>query len=243
MDIFEIRDYPWSKLVTDFWICNSCKVVDRNRKRIEVDYKCPCCGALSGRGTYYFMPRSSVIGVLSLIDLMQEFFHLEQEEDVDSGAPTDWVMERDHQVGVVIFFCALVEVLLQHFLEQIMSKKKLPHKVQKRLLDDNLSVKQRCEKLFYAMTNETWNTAVKRLSERVDLDYVAINKFCKLASEARNKFLHEGNIWAVPQDMPKQCVSHIWPLLCLFVALHNEYVPRRIRRSRTLESKEGTARS
>ncbi len=46
----------------------------------------------------------------------------------------------------------IVEVLSQHFLEQCMSRMGLPQKIQERLLNDNIFVKQRVQKLFPTLT-------------------------------------------------------------------------------------------
>jgi hypothetical protein len=73
MDILEIRDQKLSTLLSFFMICASCKTVDSDINRMEVGYKCPRCGIPSDGGRDYF-PMS----VHSLIDLMQEFYHLKQ---------------------------------------------------------------------------------------------------------------------------------------------------------------------
>ncbi len=223
MDVLEIRSQRLSTLLADFMICGSCGIVDRDHERIRVGYECPRCG-IPGDGASGYFPLSA----LSLIDLMQEFYHLKQGGAAANSVPVER-NEGNHRLAVVIFFCALVEVLLQHFLEERMSKMGLPHEIQGRLLDDNLSVKQRVQRLFPTLTGVKWEKAVATLSERVDLDYSEAAKFYyQQASRARNKFLHGGNKWAIPQDMPEQCISHIWPLVCLFVALHNEYVAQPI---------------
>jgi hypothetical protein len=218
MDVLEIRRQRLSTLLADFMICKSCGIVDRDFERMRIGYKCPRCG-IPGDGAMAYFP----ISVDSLIDLMQEFYHLKQEAAPDSEAPVEQ-KASNHQLAVVIFFCALAEVLLQFFLEKRMSKMGLQHEIQERLLDDNLFVKQRVQKLFPALTSAKWNKAVEMLSKRVDLDYIETTKFYQRASSARNEFLHRGNKWAIPQDMPEQCIRHIWPLVCLFVALHNEYI-------------------
>ena len=82
MDILEIRNQKLSTLLSFFMICTSCKVVDSDINRIEVGYKCPRCGIAGGGGRNYF-PMS----VHSLIDLMQEFYHLKQVSDIDSEVP------------------------------------------------------------------------------------------------------------------------------------------------------------
>jgi hypothetical protein len=220
-DVLEIRSQRLSTLLADFMICESCGIVDRDHERMRVGYKCPRCG-IPGDGASGYFP----ISVLSLIDLMQELYHPKQEAAANS-APIEQ-NEGNHRLAVVIFFCALAEVLLQHFLEKRMSKMGLPHEIQDRLLGDNQFVQQRVQKLFPTLTGVKWKKAVAMLSERVDLNYSETVEFYQQASSARNKFLHRGNKWAIPRDMPEQCIRHIWPLVCLFVALHNEYIAQSI---------------
>jgi len=220
MDILEIRNQRLSTLLADFNICESCKIVDRNRNRMEVGYRCPRCGAAGRGGTLYFS-----LSVFSLIDLMQDFYHLNQEAVSHSEDLTDQ-NKSDHRLAVVIFYCTLAEVLLLHFLEQCMFEMGVPNQIQERLLDDNPFVNQRVEKLFPTLTGIKWNKAVELLEEGTDLNYAETVAFSKRASIARNDFLHRGNKYAIPQDMPEQCIRHIRPLVSLFVALHNEYVAR-----------------
>lgn len=234
MDILEIRSQRMSTLVADFIICESCGIVDRDQERMRVGYECPRCGIPSDKATDYFP-----ISVSSLIDLTQEFYHLKQEAIPHSETPVEQ-KESNHQLAVVIFFCALAEVLLQHFLQQCMSKMGLPHEIQDRLLNDNLFVKQRVEKVFPALTGVRWNKAMTMLSERVELDCVETTRFYRRASQSRNKFLHKGNKWGIPQDMPEQCIRHLSSLVWLFVALHNRYVAQSLSEGRIAEPKEET---
>ncbi len=218
MDILEIRSQRLSTLQADFMICQSCGFVDRDDERITVGYKCAHCGSPgSGARVYFLNP------VRSMIDLMQEFYHPGQSASAKAEAPAEQ-NESNHQLAVIIFFCTLGEVLLQHFLKKRMSKMGIPHEIQDRLLNDNLFVKQRIQKLFPTLTGVKWKKAVTTLSDRVELDYNEATKFYQHASDARNKFLHEGNKFAIPQNMPEQCLRHIWPVVCLFVDMHNEYI-------------------
>lgn len=220
MNLLEIRHQKLSTLLSDFVICQSCEIVDRDHERMMVGYKCPRCGvAGSGARSYFTM------SVHSLIDLMQEFFHLKQmpDEDFEIHSPQN---EGNHQLAVVILFCTLVEVLLQHFLERLMSSIGLSPMIQERLLNDNMNVQQRVQKLFPALTNAKWKETIEKLSERVNLDYIKTIEFYKQASEKRNYFLHRGNKWAIPKDMPEKCLLEIWPIVNLFVSLHNKFIAK-----------------
>ena len=225
MDILEIRGQRLSTLLANFMICQSCEIVDRDQERMRVGYQCPRCG-VAGQGARGYFP----ISVSTLIDLMQEFYHLKHGSDVDSDEASNTRNQGNHQLAVVIFFCTLVEVLLQHFLEQRMSRMGLSHEIQERLLNDNIFVKQRVQKLFPTLTGVKWKETIKMLSKRVELDYVEATKFCEHAAEKRNFFLHSGNKWAIPNDMPEKCIREIWPIVNLFVSLHNEFITQPVKK-------------
>lgn len=221
MDITEVRDQELSTLLSDFMICTSCEFVDRDHKRQRVGYQCPRCRVV-GTGAELYFP----VSVSTLIDLMQEFYHLKQEKDVDSARISKIQNESNHRLAVVIFFCALVEVLLQHFLERRMSRMGLSHEVQEKLLKDNISAKRRFQELFLTLIGAKWKKIVKMLTKQAELNYIEAIDLYELAAKKRNLFLHEGNKWAIPEDMPEKCLRHISPVLNLFVALHNEYIAK-----------------
>jgi hypothetical protein len=221
MDILEIKHQNLSTLLSDFSICTSCKIVDRDDERIIVGYKCSRCG-VAGRGGRSYFPMS----VHNIIDLMQEFYHLKQVSNIDSEV-SNTRNESNHQLAVVILLCTLGEVLLQHFLERLMFSKGLSQEIQTRLLNDNLSAKQRIQKLFPALVGAKWKVTVEMMNKRVDLDYLETTKFYEHAAEKRNLFLHRGSKWAIPKDMPEKCLRQIWPIVNLFVSLHNEFIAKK----------------
>lgn len=219
MDILEIRDQKLSTLLSFFMICTSCKIVDSDINRTKVGYKCPRCGIAGDGGRGYF-PGS----VHSLIDLMQEFYHLKKQGFNEDSEMPHTQSEGNHQLAVVILFCTLGEVLLQHFLETLMSSMGLSQKIQERLLNDNLTVKQRVQKLFPTLTGAKWNETVGKLSEKVELNYIETIGFYKHTRKKRDYFLHRGSKWVIPKDMPEKCLRQIWPIANLFVSLHNEFI-------------------
>lgn len=221
VDILEISDQPLSMLLSDFMICTSCEIVDRDHERITVGHLCQNCGVASkgGRG---FFPMS----VHSLIDLMQDFYHLRHPSEEDAEMSNSG-RKSDHQLAIVILFCTLGEVLLQHFLVNLMSKMVISNNIQERLLNDNMYVQQRIQKLFPTLTGAKWSKTVEKLSETVELNYMEAMEIYKDAVEKRNYFLHRGNIWAIPRDMPEKCIRQIWPIVNLFVSLHNEFIAKR----------------
>ncbi len=61
-----------SLLLADYYICNSCSIVDRNPDRMRVGFRCPNCCTSNYYSAVFYLPMQ----VRSLIDLMQEFYHL-----------------------------------------------------------------------------------------------------------------------------------------------------------------------
>lgn len=210
------RNQRLSILLANFIICDSCGIVDRDRNRLRAGYKCTNCGK-EETATLYFD-----INVLSLIDLIQEFYSTElifKEEAFDNE-------QRDINIrlAVVIFFCSLTEVLLYHFLDRLMLKLGISEKDRESRLNNNLSISQRVNKLFPSLTDDKWEKAINEINENVELDYNKTSIFCRDAKIARNEFLHKGNKRAIPKDMPEECITHIWTLLNLFVSLNNKYI-------------------
>lgn len=228
MDIIEILELLKSReshqrlsiIVDDFLICDSCKIVDRDQERMTVGYKCPHCGTPSKGGHQYFLLNADI-----LIDLIGSLYRPKQKPTSESRV-TPQQNEHD-QAAIVVFFCSLGEVLLDQFLKELMLKAELPQKIQDRLFEDNLFIKQKVEKLFPALTGVKWIKAVEMLNERVNRHYIETHKFYEHMSKLRNKFIHKGMISSIHERMPEQCIRHIWLLLNLFVNLHNEYVASR----------------
>ena len=68
--VSEVTKQSLSTLVADFYVCQSCGVVDRDRGRLEVGYPCPNCGQENEGGLSYFG-----LPIHALINLIQESFH------------------------------------------------------------------------------------------------------------------------------------------------------------------------
>ena len=212
MDISKINIQLLSTLIAHHCECGNCHIVDNDSNRQRVGYPCPNCGVKGNGGQTYFH-----LGIISMINLMQEFYHTKKPSTISVDS---------HKLAVVVFFCTLVETLLENLLREAMISQKIPGTVQDRLLWDNMTGKQRTEKLFPALFNHTWKQAISEANRaQPKMDYkVTLNFFLK-AVEARNKFLHPpGNKWAIRLDMPRQCLNHTPVLISLFVWLHNRYI-------------------
>ncbi len=212
MNILNVRE-EWSSLLLNFLVCNSCKFLYREADQIKSD-ECPHCRRVSSTLELYFP-----LNVFALIDLIQESYQS------DGNANSEFTKhEYKHHLSISIYFCSLIEVLLQDFLEQRMAKMELPNQVQGLLLKDYRYVHKRVEKLFPTLIGCKWKETLKTLTAGGELDFVAAIEFYEEVVDKRNLLVHEGNKWAIPEDMPEKCALQLDPIIKLFVRLHNEFV-------------------
>jgi hypothetical protein len=214
MDIKDITEQNLSSLLADFLICPHCQVIDRDHERARSGYQCPTCG-VSGQGAGQYFE----ISVLVLIDLIQEAFHSQPKR-----SKADEEAAYAHNVSVVLFFCTLREVLLNWLIEHWFWAQKIPEKVQERLLADSNIYRKRQDNLLPSLIGQKWRATIEEASKGSALNYVELDDFMQKAVTARNKFMHEGRQWVIDRQMAEGCVEHIWPLLNLYVALHNKHV-------------------
>jgi hypothetical protein len=215
MDIRDVGDQPLSMLLARHHVCADCGVVDMDDARICLGSLCSACGAPSGGGFRYFKTH-----VFSTIDLMQDIHSMPAPQGVRPRLLD--TPDSRHRVAVVIFFCTLGEILLENLLREMMIALGIPPKVQRRLLDDNLLLRERIEKLFVSLVGVKWTTAVRAASTNVDFAETA--RFHKQTVRTRNQLVHDAHLWSMDSALPDACMDHIEPMLKLFVALHNLYV-------------------
>jgi hypothetical protein len=211
-----------SELFTNYYLCESCLIVDNELNRSIHGYKCPRCKKESKGGRIYFD-----LNVFILLQLMHEYYHLERS-DSDIMRKIKSRGKHNHKLAVIIFFCTLSEVLLYNFLKQYMIYNKIPNKIQERLLNDNLYPKQRIEKLFPSLINVKWKTALKKISMDSKYNYQDIFGFYLRVSHERNDFLHKGNKFNITDDMITNCMIMTPGLVQLFVDLHNLYIAKEV---------------
>jgi len=218
LEITEVVTDSLGHVLDSFYICQACRIVDRDDDRIIVGHPCSICGEPSPAGRSYF--RSPVF---SLIDLMQEFYHAKHDMQVYTV--------RDHLdsthnawLAVVIFFVSLREALLVHFLKELMGALGLPDGVCERLMADNNSHSRRLENLFPSLVGVKWKEAISELSKTSTLDYRKLDRSITEIVRSRNTFLHQGYKVAIKVEMAEGCLRNIWPLLNLYVELHNRFV-------------------
>lgn len=176
--------------------------------------------SLGGGTLGYFM-----LSVSTTADLIGELHPLPDLNNIEPEAQVV-VTKESHDLALLVFFCTLGEILLQHFLQRCMANQNIPVKIQDRLLEDNLYVKQRIEKLFPMLTGDKWSQAIQKVTEDSHEDYGKTVEFYIEANSKRNQLLHLGNKWIVPSGFATECFDNTAPLVKLFVELHNEYLAK-----------------
>lgn len=219
MDVTDIKDQPLGILLANFYICQDCHIVDNDHDRMNVGHHCSNCGNPSPGGQSYFGFK-----VNSLITLMQEFYHSEQSitNGFDEVKDLKWI--GNVKLPVIIFFVTLREVLIDNLLQKLFVARGLPDDICERLLADSSGYKQRIDKLFRTLAGEKWKNALKKISQEQNFDFIALDDFVEEIVKARNTFLHSGIKWAIKEEMAKQCLRNIYPVLSMYKNLHNKYV-------------------
>jgi hypothetical protein len=205
MEIIDIKDQKLSTLIANHIICKSCNIVDRDMNRFTKGYKCPYCGIYGGSARSFFN-----IGILSLVDLIQEFYHYDSKEN-------------NHMLAVIIYFSSLGEVLFDKFLINLMRKYNIPESLIDKIFQDNQSIIKKMT-LYKSLTGIKFNDDIIKLKQQENVDFYSTLKFYKEVREVRNVILHEAYTWIIPDDMPKQCLLNLESLLTLFIKLHNKYI-------------------
>lgn len=212
VSLSEIDHQDASTLVCDFMICARCGIVDRERSRIVANSPCPTCKQPAGVARLYYP-----VSVHILVDLVQQAYH--------SYAPVGPISgPQASEVGTILFFCTLREVLLNHFLVALLRAQKVEPAIIEKLLDDNKLASQKFTGLFTAVVGKGWNEAVVQATSLHGTDYVAVSNLMVSAASIRNEFVHEGTGWTVTRDLATNCVNSMPALFALFVALHNTHV-------------------
>jgi hypothetical protein len=128
----------------------------------------------------------------------------------------------------------LREVLLGNLVCELLTAENVSDGLQERLLTDNKFHVQKQDKLFYSLTGDKWQEAIKKAAEVDSADYLEVDKFVKDIANKRNLFIHEGNSWSIDRDLVTNCIKRLRQLLHLYVTLHNLYVHSRYKDSKTV---------
>jgi len=159
----------------------------------------------------------------NLIDAIQDFYFLHDRSEVQGDA-VRLSLETNPHIVIPLLFCTLEEVALEDFLHALMRKQALPLPARIKLLKEHRTGRQRRLKLFRRLTCRSWDDALAEVHEASQIDFPKTFAFYREVNHARNRFLHAGAQWAIKPNHPQGCIDHIWPLLKLFVGLHNRFV-------------------
>lgn len=206
-------DSKLHELTAVFNRCRNCSYVTANTESCN---ECPNCHVAQGSNELLHFS----FDTHALLQLLSDSFSKHLRDD----------QFNTQLLATVIFFCSLTEILLYRFLVNLMNQRKIDRTIQARLLSDNLSIKLRVEKLFPALAGHSWKDAVKLISTKSKVyDYSdTVDFYVKSAAPARNKFLHEGDKWAISEDLAKKCIFYGKRIVCFFVELHNYYVAKNV---------------
>ena len=219
MDLTRIKDRPLGQLVDNFYICENCRVVDNDHQRVEVGHKCTSCKEPSKRGMSYFSTQVS-----SLITMMQEFYHTCQVITDEQNEPCNPWWVGNVKLPVIIFFTTLRELLLNNLIDELFNALQIHPNICERLLADSPTHKRRLDKLFKTLTGKKWNTALKQIDHLKRTDFISLDHFIVSVVNARNDFLHNGNLWQIKDSMASDCIENTHSMLELHAYLHNNFV-------------------
>jgi len=218
-DLSKIKDRPLGAMLDIFYVCQKCRIVDRDSERCDVGHKCAKCGEPSSEGFSYFSTN-----VFSLITLMQEFYHTHQEIPDEMGDKQDQWWAGKIKLPVIIFFVTLRELLFNNLIEELFKASGIDADVCERLPKDSRTHKQRLKKLVRPFTRKRWKATLRLIGEKENTNFACLNKFITDVVRARNDFLHDGHDWNIKDEMAKNCIRNTLAMLQLHVFLHNYFV-------------------
>jgi len=200
--------------------CQFCHILDYNLERSRVGYECPVCNTPSEGSTTY-----NPVSTYTLIKLMEEAFSstVPYSDDEDTNKPNS-TKTNMHNISIVLFFCTLRELLLNNLIDNLLRAQKIQQNIRKYLLPDNISHRQKQEKLLPSLVGKKWKILVEEESKKSTLDYTKLNKFIEGVVSARNAFMHKGQKYDIDHAMAENCIKYTEILINLFVDLHNSYV-------------------
>lgn len=215
MDITEIRHQALSTIYGDFYVCQSCRVVDRERGRASRSFACPRCGSVNGSAEVYLN-----LSVLGMLDLLQEALHSEPV------VPHSIFTDRRSDVLAVLHFCTLREALLSDLLRQLMRSRGVSPEEINKTLEQHRTRHSRTQRLFPRLSDMSWSDALATVDAGAELNYQETESFYQDMARRRNFLVHEGNLWATRDGLAEACLRNCWPTLNLFVAVHNLLLAR-----------------
>lgn len=218
MDVIIIKDKRLSSVTAaDYQVCKICRIVDKDKKRIQYGYPCPICHKEGEGGHMYFH-----LNIHTIINLIQESYHSSANDDL---AKIAYHAGKDaHFISVVIFFVTLREALLDNLIYELCTAQDIKKNIYERLISDNKLHNQKQNNLLPSLTGKKWKQIIETLNQKTGFNYIQLDNFIVTAVEARNKFIHEGSKYSINHKIAESCLKNIYPLLNLNVDMHNTFV-------------------
>src|SRR5712672_1531871 len=223
MNLSEVQYQPWSTVIVNFYICQSCSRVDTDSSRQRVGTPCKLCGAPSPSGQLHFGLNAYV-----LVNSIQDFYflrHAKPPPDSDGLSAHIYSNETDTRIVIPLLFCTLWDGLTTELCQNVMRAKSLDQQLQDRLLLDYRYSREKREKLLPALTGQKWSDTLDELTKRAELDYTNHFNFFLTVNRKRNTFIHEGSHWEFTDDELEKIPEELRTTFHLFAELHNQYVP------------------
>lgn len=206
--------------MANFYICQTCSVVDSDRDRQKVGSPCKQCGTPSPSARFHFGLNSLV-----LVNALQDFYFLRGAKppaDRDGLVANVYSNETDTRIVMPVLFCALWDTLTTQLCQNVMRAKLIPEEEEKRLLQKFKFARDRRTRLLPELTSEQWDDALAALpNSAIHIEHF---NFFRQLNTKRNAFIHEGSPWQFKDDELEQIPEEVWPSFNLFAQLHNRYV-------------------
>jgi hypothetical protein len=161
------------------------------------------------------------------VNSIQDFYFLRNAQPPLGPDPiSEQVYSNDTDTRVVIplLFCTLWDVLTTDLCRTVMDARKIDQRLQDQLLSDYRFSTQKRDKLFLALTGETWKNALRAITKKGGIEYGELFKFFLDINTKRNKFVHEGYYWHFKEVELERIPEELKPTFNLFAALHNRWV-------------------
>jgi hypothetical protein len=196
----------------NYQVCQACGIVDKDKQRIKTAHPCSNCKTPSTGGLMFFNLETQM-----LADLISETWkHRDGSEN-----------NRHIELRIIIFYCTLQEILMHRLLEANMWAAIVPEKLIDKTLSDNRFISKRVNSLFPVLTGKKFRDAVIEMALTNEMGE-QIMEIWQKAIYTRNNFMHRGDQWGIPNDLPKACWNSVLPLCDIFVRLTNKYATKNI---------------
>lgn len=180
-------------------------------------FRCSQCGKINDPPKSFFY--NSVSEFVDLIK-MGSTLDIENTRRYSSG-----ISGMDlKSISVVIFLCALREILLDHLLINLSVIKKDNNTVN-RIMRGNYGYRRKQTSLLEELIGEKWENLIESVQNGIDrYDFNKMNTDLKNLNKVRNEILHDGITWNLEDDWIQKGQSIIEPLLNFYILVNNQFV-------------------